>query len=136
MAEKYLGEQGLAKLIKLVKENSRGSPIYVKSRKAPEFVLPLSLPESILHTFAVDVTNPIDSPNIMVTIYRDSTKSYSSFSQVCAFSQNGLWITEVHIVANGSLLDFKATLFYIGPDENAINSGNFTIQGAKNIGNV
>ena len=136
MPEKYLGEQGLAKLIKLVKENSGGSPIYVKSRKAPESGFAYSLTQNTLNTFVVTVISPIATNNIMVNICFDGTKSYTSFSQVFSFAQNGLWITEAYLVAQTDRVDMKATLFYIGPDENAINSGNFSIIGAKKIGDV
>ena len=136
MAEKYLGEQGLAKLIKLVKENSGGSPIYVKSRKAPSYRLPISLTQRGPQTFVITVTNPFDRYSILSTIYWTGSKSYTSPNQVFAFTQNGLWITEVYMGANESNIDICASLFYIGTDENAINSGNFGINSAKKIGDV
>ena len=136
MAEKYLGEQGLSKLIELVKKNSGGSPIYIKSRKAPLYFISTSLTQGIIRTFLVNVSNPIAIQNLMVTVYWDGTRSNTSFSQLCAFSENGLWITEVYMVAQSSRVDINATLFYIGPDENAIDNGNFTINSAKTIGDV
>ena len=132
MPEKYLGEQGLAKLIGLVK-NSGGSPIYVKSRKAPSYILPISLTERGPRTFVITLTNPIETHSIMYNIYWSGTRSYTSPTQVCAFIQNGLWITEVYMVAKASSADIKGSLFYIGPDENAIDSGDFVINRVDTI---
>ena len=131
MSEKYLGEQGLAKLIELVKKNSGGSRTYIKQRTTTKKSFDTTITNNTLHSFIVSVKVPIGTPNILVQVWFTGTESYTTFSQVCAFQESELWITEVYGIAHENSVSFYARLQYIGSDENKINSGEFTIMDIK-----
>ena len=133
MAEKYLGEQGLAKLIELVKKNSGGSPIYIKSRDANVLTVHKTIPINTLFTYVIDVSNPVGRPDIMVNVFFTNKKSYASYAQVVFLAKNALWITEGYAIAHADSILFHARLYYIGPEENAINSDDLRINSATQL---
>lgn len=136
MAEKYLGEQGLAKLIELVKKNSGGSTTYIKKRNiVSKKNVDTPLTKNTPHSFITDVYIPVGDkrPHILVQVWLTDNTSYSTFSQAYTIYNDSLWITEVYADANESSVNFYATLYYIGPDENIVNSGEMAIMNVKKL---